>query len=296
MKSAVLSYFTNHNICGSLEAFGSAHLVKNDYRHSFQGQEKDDEIKDIEGSSFNYKYRMHDPRIGRFFAVDPMSNTYPFYSPYCFSGNRIIDAIELEGLQPGVLFSSADEAAENWGDFYNGKAIKKDREYASKIYSVNVDGITYYAYNAAKKGGKHSSRPNPIIPDNATVVADIHTHGAYEAELDNSQGSEPKSLGEGYTSLDPGQDLNNSFSRSDFVGNVVEDKIDGYLVTSDGSLLLLDYEKQKSDSNGWDDRVIDVVSEDMPSDPNDPSVIKETKSKFISNAVELLKKTTSTNQ
>ena len=41
-----------------------------DYRYGFQGQEKDDEIKG-EGNSVNYKYRMHDPRIGRFFAVDP---------------------------------------------------------------------------------------------------------------------------------------------------------------------------------------------------------------------------------
>src|SRR5690606_4639049 len=41
------------------------------YRYGFQGQEKDDEVKGS-GNSINYKYRMHDPRIGRFFAVDPL--------------------------------------------------------------------------------------------------------------------------------------------------------------------------------------------------------------------------------
>ena len=40
------------------------------YRYGFQGQEKDDEVKGV-GNSINYKYRMHDPRSGRFFAVDP---------------------------------------------------------------------------------------------------------------------------------------------------------------------------------------------------------------------------------
>jgi hypothetical protein len=40
------------------------------YRYSFQNQEKDDEIKGS-GNSINYSYRMHDPRVGRFFAVDP---------------------------------------------------------------------------------------------------------------------------------------------------------------------------------------------------------------------------------
>ncbi len=71
----------------------------NKYRFGFQGQEKDDEIKG-EGNSINYTYRMHDPRTGRFFAVDPLTASYPFYSPYQFSGNRVIDMIELEGLEP----------------------------------------------------------------------------------------------------------------------------------------------------------------------------------------------------
>ncbi len=68
------------------------------YRYGFQGQEKDDEIKG-EGNSLNYKYRMHDPRIGRFFAVDPLAAEYPHNSVYAFSENRVIDGVELEGLE-----------------------------------------------------------------------------------------------------------------------------------------------------------------------------------------------------
>jgi RHS repeat-associated protein len=69
-----------------------------DYRYGFQGQEKDDEIKG-EGNSLNYTFRMHDPRVGRFFAVDPLTKSYPHYTPYSFSGNKVIHAIELEGLE-----------------------------------------------------------------------------------------------------------------------------------------------------------------------------------------------------
>jgi len=69
------------------------------YRYGFQGQEKDDEIKG-KGNSVNYKYRMHDVRSGRFFAVDPLAAKYPYYSQYAFSGNRVIDMVELEGLEP----------------------------------------------------------------------------------------------------------------------------------------------------------------------------------------------------
>ena len=52
------------------------HQSSDKYRYGFQGQEKDDELKG-EGNSINYKFRMHDPRVGRFFAVDPLTAKYP---------------------------------------------------------------------------------------------------------------------------------------------------------------------------------------------------------------------------
>ncbi|MEQ9263103.1 MAG: RHS repeat-associated core domain-containing protein [Owenweeksia sp.] len=69
-----------------------------DYRYGFQGQEQDNEIKGT-GNSINYKYRIYDPRIGRFLSIDPLTKDYPHNSPYAFSENRVIDAVELEGLE-----------------------------------------------------------------------------------------------------------------------------------------------------------------------------------------------------
>ena len=68
------------------------------YRYGFQSQERDDEIKGA-GNSVNYKFRVHDPRIGRFFAVDPLQKSFPWNSSYAFSENRLIDHVELEGLE-----------------------------------------------------------------------------------------------------------------------------------------------------------------------------------------------------
>ncbi|HLT32870.1 MAG TPA: RHS repeat-associated core domain-containing protein [Aquaticitalea sp.] len=77
---------------------GGGFEVEDGNRYGFQGQEKDDEVKGS-ANSINYKYRMHDPRIGRFFAVDPLFREYPWNSPYAFSENRVIDGVELEGLE-----------------------------------------------------------------------------------------------------------------------------------------------------------------------------------------------------
>ncbi|MEN9301769.1 MAG: hypothetical protein RL264_198 [Bacteroidota bacterium] len=64
------------------------------YRYGFQNQEQDSETGLV-----NYKYRMHDPRVGRFFAVDPLASSYPWNSTYAFSENVLIDHVELEGLE-----------------------------------------------------------------------------------------------------------------------------------------------------------------------------------------------------
>jgi hypothetical protein len=84
------------------------------YRYGFQacpdkftllrGQEKDDEIKG-EGNSVNYKYRMHDARVGCFFAIDRLASKYPHNSLQAFSDNRVINAVELEGKEMDELFS-----------------------------------------------------------------------------------------------------------------------------------------------------------------------------------------------
>nr|WP_262890647.1 RHS repeat-associated core domain-containing protein [Kordia aestuariivivens] len=74
------------------------HASDESYRYGFQGQEKDDELKG-EGNSINYKYRMHDPRLGKFLSVDPLEPNYPWNSPYAFAENKVILFIELEGLE-----------------------------------------------------------------------------------------------------------------------------------------------------------------------------------------------------
>lgn len=61
----------------------------------------DNEVKG-EGNSLNYKYRMHDSRVGRFFAVDPLTKEYPEFTPYQFSSNMPVHAPEFEGLETSV--------------------------------------------------------------------------------------------------------------------------------------------------------------------------------------------------
>jgi RHS repeat-associated protein len=68
--------------------------LRNDWK--FQGQEHVDGL-DLNWDQF--KWRNHQPDIGRFFNVDPLSDRYVHNSPYAFSENKVTAHVELEGLE-----------------------------------------------------------------------------------------------------------------------------------------------------------------------------------------------------
>lgn len=86
------------------------HENTSDYRYGFNGMEKDDELKG-EGNSYDLNFRMLDPRINRFFAVDPLAGDYVWNSPYALAENRLIDGKDLEGLEWGKAIKFAAKKA-----------------------------------------------------------------------------------------------------------------------------------------------------------------------------------------
>ncbi|MFT5348491.1 MAG: RHS repeat-associated protein, partial [Bacteroidia bacterium] len=72
------------------------------YRFGFQGQEGDDEVNG-KGNTYDYGFRIYNPRLGKFLSVDPLFKTYPWYTPYQFAGNMPIAAIDLDGLEQAVV-------------------------------------------------------------------------------------------------------------------------------------------------------------------------------------------------
>jgi RHS repeat-associated protein len=65
-----------------------------DYRYGFNGKENDNET-----GWQDYGMRMYNPKLNRFFTVDPITAKYPELTPYQFASNRPIDGIDLDGLE-----------------------------------------------------------------------------------------------------------------------------------------------------------------------------------------------------
>lgn len=85
------------------------HGSSSSYRYGFNGKEKDDEIKG-EGNSYDFGARMLDPRVGRWFARDPLSQKYPYDSPYMFSGNSPISMMDPDGERKRKITLIYDES------------------------------------------------------------------------------------------------------------------------------------------------------------------------------------------
>jgi len=71
------------------------------YRYGFNGKESDFEVSGW-GNQYDYGFRIYNPRLGRFLSVDPLTQSYPWYTPYQFAGNMPIVFIDIDGLEPAA--------------------------------------------------------------------------------------------------------------------------------------------------------------------------------------------------
>jgi RHS repeat-associated protein len=177
------------------------------YRYGFQGQERDDEVKG-EGNIYNYKYRMQDVRLGRFFAVDPLAPQYPHNSPYAFSENKVIHMIELEGLEEALtpylehleyktVFETNDDldiidrlgnAGNNFWRFINNNGHRA----VYNTFSTFINE-SYFLITVQKKYDFHTTLVVPI-QETSTNISKYVTENLIEQQL--------AEVGESFTKLE----------------------------------------------------------------------------------------------
>jgi RHS repeat-associated protein len=75
------------------------------HRYGFNGKEKDAD-SEWGDTEYDYGFRIYNPSIARFLSVDPLTGSYPWYTPYQFAGNTPIQATDLDGLEPWFIIFS----------------------------------------------------------------------------------------------------------------------------------------------------------------------------------------------
>ncbi len=77
----------------------SSKALKTNYaenKKKFVSQELDD---DLGLNWYQFRFRNHDPQIGRFLQIDPLADEYEYNSTYAYAENRPTTGIDLEGLE-----------------------------------------------------------------------------------------------------------------------------------------------------------------------------------------------------
>jgi RHS repeat-associated protein len=108
------------------------------YRFGFNGKEQDAEGIGGNGSTYDYGFRIYNPAIAKFLSVDPLTKSYPWYSPYQFAGNSPVVFIDLDGLEEdipsgsiatgSVITSTLTRVNDQWIDDVLERAIQTANE------------------------------------------------------------------------------------------------------------------------------------------------------------------------
>jgi RHS repeat-associated protein len=95
--SAKIQSYSNYYAFG-MEMPDRQYAEGKDYRYGFNGKENDKDFGTA-GLTQDYGFRLYNPAIAKFLSVDPLSDAYPWNSPYAFAEGDVIRCIDLDGLE-----------------------------------------------------------------------------------------------------------------------------------------------------------------------------------------------------
>jgi RHS repeat-associated protein len=123
----------------------------------FQSQEH---VDDLALNWDSFKWRNHQPDIGRFFNIDPLAEKYVYNSPYAFSENQVVAHRELEGLEKVLITASEFIAEQNqFGTVYN-KNFKDAPEGRTDAKILNSKVETSNGYVLTKRTDETGNSDN----------------------------------------------------------------------------------------------------------------------------------------
>lgn len=75
---------------------------------TFDIKAQENDLIDPVAFAYDFGERMYDARLGRFTSTDALTSQFPMWTPYQFAGNRPIDCIDLDGLEPAKIVYGID--------------------------------------------------------------------------------------------------------------------------------------------------------------------------------------------
>jgi hypothetical protein len=94
-------------------------------------------------STYDYGFRIYNSALAKFLSVDPLSASYPWYTPYQFAGNKPIIAIDLDGLEEFIVIFQIDKNDPNLSRVDISKVSENNRLIDASNPSLGTGGVQY---------------------------------------------------------------------------------------------------------------------------------------------------------
>jgi RHS repeat-associated protein len=121
-----------------MEMMGRTYNAISSYRYGFNGKEQDN---DIDGNSYDYGYRIYNPRLGRFLSTDPLYKDYAHLTPYQFASNSPIFSIDRDGREFEPYWATTVPQKIS---AYENELRKKDPAHAEQIiFQKNINAFLF---------------------------------------------------------------------------------------------------------------------------------------------------------
>ena len=125
---------------------GRKYEAQSGYRYGFNGKEKDKDLNSL--TAYDYGFRIYNPGIGKFLSVDPLYQSFPWYSSYQYAGNKPIWCVDFDGLEDLPYYWQLKErilkdnakTPEDWA------RLKRQEERARNIVVGTVVGLVTFGY------------------------------------------------------------------------------------------------------------------------------------------------------
>jgi RHS repeat-associated protein len=149
------------------------------FKNTFQRQEFNEDLRiDV----YEFKYRMDDPQIGRFWQVDPLADKYEYNSTYAFSENKVTSHVELEGLEAKyfLYFLRHPIAASDIGDYQKGSTNISTNSIRFSTRGVDPESGSILQENSSHEGSQVNAFRHTLWQSTIT--------SKYDADLAKSAG------------------------------------------------------------------------------------------------------------
>ena len=166
-----------------------------EYRYGYNGMEKDDEVTEQSGTSYDFGARFYNPRVGRWLSVDPVSRKQPGWSPYkaMFDNPMVYSDPDgkTEYLKTIIYYEKTGETIEITrfvsddvmaSHVYSDGTVHYSDYTRTETYTITEDGMYYEKGDSYSVGEKRITLP-AFLPKVAAelLLADLEGDGEKQA-------------------------------------------------------------------------------------------------------------------